>query len=219
MCNAFEVPQRQHNEDRIRRAESWRKGSEGAAPDSEEKFIFLWIAFNAAYGAENVSLDAEADKFRDFLERILHRDENGRIEEILWTTFSGPIRVLLTNKYVFLPFWKAVQGLPAGADWQERFDRSNGRIERYISRGNTRKNTHRVLFELFLRLYTLRNQILHGGVTFKTGWGRDQIRDCSRIMASLVPAILEIMRADIDRNPDTEDWGRVAYPRTNNEPA
>ena len=37
-------------------------------------------------------------------------------------------------------------------------------------------------------------------------------------MASLAPAILDIMQEDIERNPDSELWGRVAYPRINPEP-
>ena len=40
----------------------------------------------------------------------------------------------------------------------------------------------------------------------------------SRIMAALVPAILDIMQADIGQNPDSELWGKVAYPRINPEP-
>ena len=34
-------------------------------------------------------------------------------------------------------------------------------------------------------------------------------------MASLTPKILEIMRADIEENPHSEIWGKVAYPRIN----
>ena len=71
---------------------------------------------------------------------------------------------------------------------------------------------------VFDRLYTLRNQIFHGGTTYPSGFGRDQIRDGSRIMASLVPAILHIMRQDIDGNPDSELWGKVAFPRIEAEP-
>ena len=48
---ADEIPQRQHNEDRMRRAKSWHERSEEATSDGE-RFIFLWIAFNAAYGSD-----------------------------------------------------------------------------------------------------------------------------------------------------------------------
>ena len=32
-------------------------------------------------------------------------------------------------------------------------------------------------------------------------------------MADIVPVILDIMQADIDANPASEIWGKVAYPR------
>ena len=41
--------QARHNNDRMRRAESWYKHSLDAKSD-DDKFIFLWVAFNAAYG-------------------------------------------------------------------------------------------------------------------------------------------------------------------------
>ena len=60
-----ELPQSAHNADRIRRARSWLERSEKSASDLKkakseeekaglhcEQFIFLWIAFNAAYGFE-----------------------------------------------------------------------------------------------------------------------------------------------------------------------
>ena len=37
-------------------------------------------------------------------------------------------------------------------------------------------------------------------------------------MASLVPAILDIMRQDIDANPDSDLWGKVAFLRIEAEP-
>ena len=83
----------------------------------------------------------------------------------------------------------------------------------------SRRDISTVLSVVFGRLYTLRNQIFHGGTTHPSGFGLDQIRDGSRIMAaSLVPAILEIMRQDIDANPDSELWGKVAFPRMQRKP-
>ena len=64
----------------------------------------------------------------------------------------------------------------------------------------------------------MRNRVFRGGATWPAGFRRIRIRDGSRIMASLVPAILDIMQEDIDRNPDPELRGKVAYPRINPEP-
>ena len=202
------MSQRAHNQDRLRRAYSWLHRSEKAETD-DEKFIFLWIAFNAGYGVELAEDDdaAESKRFRNFLGAILKRDREGVIRTLLWETFPGSIRVLLKNPYVFGPFWKWNSGLVP--KWRSQFEGRNKRVLRSMERGDA----HSVLSEVFMRLYVLRNQIFHGGATFAEGLGRDQIRDGSNIMASLVPAILEIMREDIADNPGSDIWGKVFYPR------
>ncbi len=203
------MSQRAHNQDRLRRAYSWLHRSEKAETD-DEKFIFLWIAFNAGYGVELAEDDDDANesrRFRDFLGEVLNRDREGVIGRLLWETFPGPIRVLLENRYVFGPFWKYARG--AIPNWRPQFESKNQRVLRSMETGDA----HSVLSEVFMRLYVLRNQIFHGGATFAEGLGRDQIRDGSNIMASLVPAILEIMDKDITENPNSEVWGKVFYPR------
>ena len=86
--NIHEIHVRQHNEDRIRRAESWLRRSrvaevnrQQAVTDEDkaafdcEQFIFLWISFNAAYGRELLDYDRDEDnptesrKFREFLKK------------------------------------------------------------------------------------------------------------------------------------------------------
>ena len=228
-----ELPQGAHNTDRIRRARSWLERSEKSASDLKkakseeekaglhcEQFIFLWIAFNAAYGYalidENVDADypGEREQFSRFLKEVLKRDDRQAIYTILWETYSGPIRILLDNQYVFGPFWEQVRGSQKVRDWRGQFRLSKKSVNNALKR----HDVHGVLKEVFNRLYVLRNQIFHGGATFASGWGRDQVRDGSRIMASLVPVILDIMRIDIESNPDSETWGKVAYPRINESP-
>ena len=203
------MSQRAHNQDRLRRAYSWLHRSEKAETD-DEKFIFLWIAFNAGYGvelAEGGDDATESKRFRDFLGEVLKRDRGGVIGRLLWKTFPGPIRVLLENRYVFGPFWKYARG--AATEWHPRFMASNRRVRKAL----VKNDVHGVLVEVFLRLYVLRNQIFHGGTTFGEGLGRDQLRDGVTIMASLVPTILEIMDKDIAENPNSKVWGKVFYPR------
>lgn len=219
-----------HNEDRMRRADSWLRRSEKSASDREkartceeetgldcERFIFLWIAFNAAYGRELIDDDdptRESERFSDFLKEILRQDQGNTIKDILWKTYSGPIRILLNNQYVYGPFWDWVRGSERGRNWRERFERHRRDANLKLAKSDV----HGVLMEVFMRLYVLRNQIFHGGATFASGWGRDQVRDGSRIMAALVPEILRIMQADIEANPDSDTWGKVTYPRINEAP-
>lgn len=86
-----------HNEHRMRRAKSWLAQSE-KADSAEEKFICLWIAFNAAYGDEPTNRDeddgetkGETKRFTKFLKDIIERDERkeGEIRDILWKAFNG----------------------------------------------------------------------------------------------------------------------------------
>ena len=219
------APQRRHNADRMRRAHAWLTRSRQEGIEDIERFVFLWIAFNAAYGNEAAlrdfvereredERDSEPYRFRSFLRNIIEKDANRVLERIVWDEFSGPIRVLLSNPYVFHPFWRSVWNPNANKDWRRRFEGSR----RVAGSALARRDVFTVLSVVLDRLYTLRNQIVHGGATWPAGFGRTQIRDGSRIMAFLVPAILDIMQTDIERNPDSEVWGRVAYPRINAEP-
>ena len=217
------APQRQHNEDRLRRAYTWLERSERNGTEDVERFVFLWIAFNAAYGDESAlrwfveggeAKETEADRFRTFLGNIVEQDRMGVLEGIVWDKFPGPIRVLLSNRYVYRPFWMAVWGSDRGGGWRRRFEGS----KRTALAALSDRDVFTVLSVVFDRLYTLRNQIFHGGTTYPSGVGLDQIRDGSRIMASLVPAILDIMRQEIVSNPDSELWGKVAFPRFEAEP-
>lgn len=84
------VSQTQQNKDRIRRADSWRD-KRLVQNQHDEKFIFLWIAFNAAYGRELYDPDiygshanSEKKKLETFFQKIIAKDEIAR-----FATFSG----------------------------------------------------------------------------------------------------------------------------------
>ena len=211
---ADQVPQRQHNEDRMRRADSWLKESKKVTVD-DEKFIFLWIAFNAAYGSDmtgRTDNPTESQKFNDFLRKILKLDKKKVIKKILWDTSDPrPVRELLDNRHTFDLFWKFVRGERGGNNWIKKFKEYNERVDKELE--SPEGDVREVLKVVFWRLYTLRNQILHGGTTFAEGLGRPQVEAGSRIMADLVPAIMEIMRDDIKENPYSKEWGKVSYPR------
>lgn len=213
-----QISQSEQNATRLRRAKSWVKLSLQSESD-DEKFIFLWIAFNAAYGTElpDASDDervTEANRFANFVDKIAERDYQRAIEKALWDSFSGPVRVLLENKFVFGPFWSWVQERekPAGKDWESKFKERKQRVLEALGR----HDVSRVLEEVLSRLYVLRNQIIHGGTTFAEGWGRDQLRDGRRIMETIMPLILQIIQNDIDKNPDSNVWGSLNYPRVGN---
>ena len=100
--------------------------------DDDARFIFFWIAFNAAYADESVfreSTLSSEQKFRaDFFQKAVSLDSKQRIYGAIWKNFSGPIRLLMENQYVFGPFWQHHNGITGTEDWQDRFDNAQRRF-------------------------------------------------------------------------------------------
>jgi hypothetical protein len=190
---------------RVHRAISWFGRSEKEAEDPDARFVFLWIAFNAAYATEvdESYKDSEQATFRDFLLKLLKLDGKGRFERLVWDEFSGSIRVLLDNPYVFYDFWSFHNGRLEEEQWKERFARANAGAKRALEQ----QQTDVVLSIVLARIYTLRNQLLHGGATWNSQVNRDQVRDCGKFLGKLVPLIIEVMMD----NPKTL-WGDAVYP-------
>ena len=190
---------------RVHRAISWIGRAE-AAGDDDGRFIFLWIGFNAVYADENEfqnTAPAERAAFTGFFQKAVTLDRGERVYDAVWQNFSGPIRLLLHNRYVFHPFWQHYNGIDGFADWKRRFRAS----ERRCLRALEARDTVQVLSLVFDRLYVLRNQLVHGGSTWNGSVNRDQVRDGAAILAFLMPVFVDVMMG----NPH-EDWGRPFYP-------
>ena len=87
--------------------------------------------------------------------------------------------------------------------WKESFARANKAA--HVALG--RLDTVTVLSIVLSRIYTLRNQLLHGGATWQSSVNREQLRDCAAFMAKLVPLVIEVMMD----HPETL-WGPGTYP-------
>ncbi len=195
---------------RVHRAISWIGRAEKENKDEDARFIFLWIAFNAAYADEeklqrrnSVNTHRERSTMDDFFEKVIKLDVKCRIYNAIWKSFSGPIRTLIHNKYIFEPFWKHHNHIEGYDDWECRLDKSIAKFNQLLKS----RNTPTMLSIVFDRLYVLRNQLIHGGATWNSGVNREQIRDGARIMAFLMPLFVDVMMD----NPD-EGWGQPFYP-------
>ena len=192
---------------RAHRAISWIRGAERAVHDGDDDgaFIGYWIAFNAAYVQSPQLQQQFRDKelFRSYFERIARLDRKRVVYDAIWGQFSGPIRTLLANPFVYQPFWRWRHGEAGYAHWREHFDRHSKKAGTALAR----QDAAAVLEALFDRLYVLRNQLIHGGATWGGGLNREQVRDGVAIMAALVPRFVDLMMD----NPN-EDWGEPPYP-------
>ena len=64
-----------------------------------------------------------------------------------------------------------------------------------------------MLYEVFVRLYTLRNQLMHGGSTWNSSVNRTQLRDGRELLTQVLPVMLGVMM----QNPERFE-GKPFYP-------
>jgi hypothetical protein len=188
---------------RVHRAISWLARAEQETDDHDARFIFLWVAFNAAYAREFGFEQPERELLRSFLAKLVAADADKVMHKVVFKEFSGPVRLLIENKFVFEPFWRALRDHDASGKWSERFDRD----KRAALKAVMSNDTVTVLEVIFDRLYVLRNQLVHGGATWNSKVNRQQVKDGANLLHSLLPAMIELM---LD-NP-TLDLGDIAYP-------
>lgn len=193
---------------RVHRSISWIGRAEQEEDDEDARFVFLWIAFNAAYANERevqnfAYTGGERGEFLRYFSQLVEMDHDQRIYNAIWERFSGPIRVLMKNQYIFHPFWQHHNGMDGFHDWEKHLMRAGKAFTAAFRSGNTT----RVLSHVFDRLYVLRNQIVHGGSTWNSVVNRGQVRDGASILGFLMPVFIDIMM-----DHPTENWGQPFYP-------
>lgn len=189
---------------RVHRALSWLHKSEQCDDDLDAHFIFLWIAFNAAYSQE---LDhnrlSESQSFDLFLNKICQLNQDKKIDQLLWNEYSSSIRLLINNQFVFQPFWDFHNGKISQQEFESKFTAAKQTANRALANEDSPK----LLMVILSRLYTLRNQLVHGGATWRSSANREQLRDAVNFLSKLVPIIIDTMMD----NPNTL-WGDACYP-------
>ena len=194
------------------RAEEEYKAGSG---DLDAAFIFYWIAFNAAYESGSLggvlNRTQAAQHFRNYFRKIIGSDSGKAICSAVRSDLGSQIRKLLDNRYVFEPYWKQQHGLTENKGWKREFDSSKRRAAlaiEHMCRTNVAaaEKAEDVLCELFDRLYTLRNQLLHGSATWNSSVNRSQVETGATIMSFLVPHFIDVMI----EHPD--GWGAPRYP-------
>jgi len=188
---------------RLHRAISWIKAAEEQEKNQDLRLICLWVAANSLYAMDEARFEAmaERERFADFVDRLVALDTEERLYSLLWNKFSGPVRMLIENKYVYSPFWDFQRG--EARDWERGFEKSITDANQALSK----KNVNYLLRIVLDRLYVLRNQLIHGGATYKSKINRSQVRDGGNLLIMLLPIIVDIIML----HPEQE-WGNVYYP-------
>ncbi|RZG47485.1 HEPN domain-containing protein [Acinetobacter wuhouensis] len=191
---------------RIQRGLSWFKKAVQLDDDLDLKFISLWIGFNAVYAQELMN-PSDPQGFEQFLGKVCQFDQQQKIYHLIWDKLNQSVRVLLVNPYVFQSFWDFQNKKISQTDWKGCFDLEKIRVDQLIQS----KDTVDLLFTIFSRLRTLRNQIMHGGSTYKSAINRQQLKDACHILATLLSTFLYIL---LD-HPKELDVEQSFYPVVN----
>lgn len=189
---------------RVHRALSWLNKAE-QSDDLDSQFIFYWIAFNAAY-AQHIDrsiLITERGKFQHFLSKLVSLDDENQLAEFVWQEYANTIRVVLNNEFIFESYWDAQNSAITQNEWKQLRAKSVHASHQALAS----EQTDIVLSIVFSRLYTLRNQLLHGGATWNGKVNRQQVADCTAIMAKVIPILIEVMM-----DHPNELWGESIYP-------
>jgi len=190
---------------RVHRALSWLERAELETEDHDARFIFLWVAFNAAYANQVTDRQNSSERtlFQGFLGRLIDSDSEHLLYGLVWDRFSGAIRLMIDNQYVFQPFWDFHNGQITEETWQIALQKSKAAARHALGDMDTLK----VMGIMFDRLYTLRNQLLHGGATWNSSVNRSQTSQGAEIMGQVVPIVIHLMMNDYQRV-----WGDACYP-------
>jgi len=142
-------------------------------------------------------------QFSAFARDLVRLDRRDRqVQRALRARFPREVRCIFASRYLSEYFWEN-QRSGKTADWQALVTRDLAKAQRDLASGATAE----VLRPLFSRLKLLRNQLVHGSATWNGKVNRDQVHDGAKVLAWLVPTIVDLMM----RHPN-DDWGRPSFP-------
>ena len=190
---------------RLHRAISWLICADSHADDADVRFISYWIAFNSCYSADGLTNELTArQSFQHFTKQLVELDSDKKIYNCLWMNYSGFVKAIINNEFVFNHFWDSQRN---GDDtWQRAFDSDKKKAMRALAN----EDVPALLGIVMDRLYVLRNQLMHGGATYQSGVNRTQVTDAGRLLSELLPIVIEIMMEQHEA-----DWGEIFYPVVN----
>ena len=215
---------------RFGRALSWLKRSE-SAEDPDVRFILLWVVLDSLFGQEediqpregNVAPRRDEAVVRAGIPGDVAKFMGEDVKGIVWEGFHRQreaVARILRNIYIYQPFWRVIaeSGVhsrksresapcPGVGNIRHKFARDNNRVLFDWLAKNSPSGRREVARTVFLRLATLRNQLMHGASAHLEEINRTQVEDGCRLLSELVPRILHVMMESPDKTR-----GVVAYP-------
>ena len=174
---------------RMQRGLSWLRKAKELDQDVDLQFVSLWIAFNAIY-AENLqeTLDEDQQHLRQFLLRLYGVDQEQRIERYVWKNCSRSIIDWSNHPYFDQKQWDFQNQKIDKQTWQTHSILNQQRVQQALAEHDTVE----LLLIVFSRLYTLRNQIVHGGSAYNSEIMRRHLRIASQVLMTLLIQFIHV---------------------------
>ena len=187
-----------------------------ASPHDHVRFVFYWIAYEAAYQNEDSEL-------KDWEERQqchdrLARHDRGKLRGILHTRSRDVVRILELRQAhpSFWTRWREDEVVRSAEEWESRFRKRVGSAIEGLNnavRSGVKREISDTLNSLFRNLSIVRHQIVHGGSAGPRSRGRTQVILGAGLLKALVPCFRDSIKSNID-----QDWGEPPYPRVGSMP-
>ncbi|WP_413772950.1 hypothetical protein [Acinetobacter sp. MB5] len=173
----------------MQRGLSWLRKAKDLDQDVDLQFVSLWIAFNAIY-AENLqeTLDEDQQRLRQFLLRLYGVDRERRIERCVWKNCSRSIIDWSNHPYFDQKQWDFQNQKIDKQEWKTHSILNQQRVQQALAEHDTVE----LLLIVFSRLYTLRNQIVHGGSTYNSAIMRRHLRIASQVLMTLLTQFMHV---------------------------
>jgi len=190
---------------RLHRANSWWRAALEQKDNPDLQFITAWVSLSCCSLTRDQQI-TEVD-FLQLIHRLISLDSQQQVYDVIWHRYSGPVKALIKNPYVYRQFWQAQRDADRlfGHDWKAGFERSSVEALNCLSR----RKVEDLLVITLDRLTVLREQVMGGGATYQGSVNREQVTTGAQLLMALIPVILQIML----EHPE-EDWGPLAYPVT-----
>lgn len=181
---------------RARRALSWLERAQSETDDADAAFIFHWIAFSAIRDEYGGGRDSQ---LKGFFKKALAADKRNAIRGVVLNEdVSDAILDLVANPYAFEPFWDCYNRSSDSADkWSARLIKDVEHVSVCLEAGKAAD----ALAAAFERLQVVHRQLSQGEATWNRRVNRSQVKNGAEILASLLPALIDVM---LD-NPDMLD--------------
>lgn len=211
---------RKNNERRVDRMDVWIKEAEKdrGENDAHIRFLFYWIAYEAAYKDENRNPDVkEGSQRREFHKELTKRD-SGRLQNILREEEKSIVGILKLRQVhpSFWIQWRQDKNVTSADEWDNRFGKRVGsemdRLHAAVRNGGETA-VRRTLNDLFRNLSVVRNQIVHGASAGENSRGRTQVLLGAKLLSAFIPCFRDIIKRNSGK-----DWGAPPFPRVGSGP-